>query len=206
MQIVEIPRIDRQRVAAMVRGPKCNLLDALKTDPEYTGSLTMLFFRSMAAHAERQFGEPCALFLAVCTIRHHRPGTSDHHAPAHTDAGFFKPHGRGLTFWCPLDTVGPGVPGVTCRVDGVETTPRLGPGQALVIPPDVEHRTQPIDGERISVEFRCTPRSQVPGNVAMSRIAVRDGRNVVVDDAPSLAARVLCAILPWEHSAHRTTA
>lgn len=173
MQILDFPPLDRSRIAAMVDGRKAALGACWSRDPDAAVALVVAFFAHLAPTAAAAFGgrEP-ALLLGVCTLRHHRTGDAER-APWHTDARFFPPDGVGLTFWCPADLVGPGVPGVEFR-DG--SVPAIGPGHALVIPPDVEHRTQPIDGERLSFEARCSPVDRIPVNVGPAPIATRRRR------------------------------
>lgn len=204
IQIVEIPPFDRSRVAAMVMGRKSNLLAALPNDPAGVTALAGIFFQHLAPIAAERFGEPAALFLGVSTLRHHKPGDAEH-APLHTDARFFPPSGIGLTFWCPLDNVGEHAPGVTLFTDDGEITPRIGPGSALVVPPTLPHQTQALDGERLSIEFRCTPVGRLPVNVQDTRIAIVTPVNgtprLLIGPASQFIRDGLCARLAPEVSA-----
>ena len=41
----------------------------------------------------------------------------------------------------------------------------------ISLPPDLEHCTQDIDGERISIEYRCTRFNALPSNISGSPVA-----------------------------------
>ena len=204
MQVIPIPVFDRTRVAAMVKGRKSNLLAALPVDHAGVTAVVRVFFRHLESVAAEQFGERAALILGVCSIRHHRRGDAEH-APRHTDSNFFPPHGLGLTFWCPLDADGETAPGVTFFMDDGEYTPRIGPGSALVVPPMLAHQTQALDGERVSVEFRCAPVSRLPVNVGTSRIAIVapvDGTaRLLIAPVTQLVRDGLCRVLDASISA-----
>lgn len=194
MEIVPIPLMDRARVAGWIDHRKTNLLAAMARDQAGALGLVGLFFRHLAPVAAARFGGPAALLLWVCSIRHHRPGNAEH-APPHIDATFFPPGGDGLTFWCPLDVVGETAPGVTFHTPNGECTPRVGPGQALVVPPDIPHHTQRLDGERVSVEFRCAPAKRLPLGLS-GRIAVLNGgpdRRLLIAPPDQLVHDGLCA-------------
>ena len=175
MQIVQIPRIDRERVAALIDAQKATLAQVWMRDPSTCAVIVHVFFSHLASIAVEHLGGPVALLLDFCTLRHNRMQTTEHH-PWHTDASFFQPAGLGLTFWCPLDPVGDVAPGVTLGTPDGEVTPRLVPGDALVIPPELLHRTQSISGDRVSIEFRCAPVEQIPTNVGSSAIATKRRR------------------------------
>jgi hypothetical protein len=166
----------------MVQSRKTSLNQCWNRDPAMGVEMVVGFFDMLAPTAVARLGGPVALLLDFCSFRHHRCGDAER-APWHTDARFFQPNGNGLTFWCPLDRIGPGVPGVEFR-DGV--VPGLGPGEALVIPPDVEHRTEVLDGERLSIEFRCAAADRLPTNLGPSPIATlrrKDGVDGVLIEA-----------------------
>lgn len=198
MRTVSFPPFDRDRVATMVKGRKSNLLAALPDDPAGVAAVVRTFFRHLAPIATERFGEPAALILGICTIRHHKPGDAEH-APRHVDANFFPPTGFGLTFWCPLDVIGETSPGVTFFTEDGEVTPKVGPGSALVVPPTLPHQTQALDGERLSVEFRCAPMRRLPINVGESRIAIvapiEGVPRLLIAPAPQLIRDGLCALV-----------
>ncbi len=184
----------------MIDGRKSTLNHAWNKDQQTAVELTVGFFRELAPYAAERFSRPAALLIDFCTLRHNRTGAVEIH-PMHTDARFFGRKGEGLTFWCPLDEVGTTAPGVTLLLDGREVTPKLGPGQALVIPPEVQHRTQAIDGERVSIEFRCVPADGIPENVGESPIATLRRRGDYVGILIEAAGRPVAFLAMGERTA-----
>lgn len=125
--------------------------------PKIGLDLLLGYAEALSPHAEAVFGEPAALLLAASTIRHHGAERAEL-APWHVDrAAFFKEVDQGLIFWLTFDDAGDAVPSIEFDYDGRRDIPKVKAGHVLVFGPDVLHRTQPIYGDRVSVEFRCVP-------------------------------------------------
>jgi len=142
--------------------------------------LLLAWAESIEPIASEYFGEPAAAVLPLGTVRHHST-TAIERAPWHVDLVFFRPvEGRGVTAWLTFDDVGKTAPGIEFEFEGRSMIPLVPAGAGLMFGPRVKHRTQLIDGDRISVEFRCVPAAMVrDGNDWDGTVAiVEDGRLV----------------------------
>jgi hypothetical protein len=124
--------------------------------------LLLIYAENIAGHAGQILGDHAALLLPLGTARHNVAPATDMH-PWHTDARFFKPHGHGVTTWLTLDDVGETAP----SIEFGGGAPILPAGTALMFGSNVRHRTQPISGDRVSVEFRCMALAKLGDNAAL---------------------------------------
>jgi len=148
----------RQVIGAHVpAGEKTTLARFCGDRPRFGLELLLGYAEALSPHAEAAFGEPATMLLAASTIRHHGAERAEL-APWHVDrAAFFREVDRGLIFWLTFDDAGDTVPSIEFDYGGRRVIPKVKAGHVLVFGPDVPHRTQPIYGERVSVEFRCAP-------------------------------------------------
>jgi hypothetical protein len=172
MKIIQAPLFDRNLIVSSIGDTKVPLARILQDNQKLGIDIIKNFFGDLYTYSNSYFRERTALLLGFCTVRHNTIQKTEHH-PLHTDDAFFPPNGTGLTFWCPLDYVGHKSPGITFVCDGTEITPSIGPGQAVVIPTNLPHKTQSISGERASIEFRCSPYNTLPNNIGPSPIATK---------------------------------
>lgn len=184
LRLIKIPRdltSAREAIAKVVGpGEKMHFLTFMQQVPATGRLLALAWAEALAPLADAWFGEPAVSVLQLGTVRHHTTRAAER-APWHCDANFFGgAGGRGLTFWLTLDDAGRTAPGVEFEFDGQAMTPVVPAGSALMFGPHVKHRTQLIDGDRISVEFRCSPRRLLEASGVLRSLAVvatelRDG-------------------------------
>lgn len=186
----------REAVAAAVPPGQKAYLSRFLADQRAAGRLLILAYgETLAPMADRFFGEPAVSILTLGTVRHHTTHAAER-APWHADNVFFRgANGRGVTFWLTFNDAGETAPGLEFETADGPICPIVPAGSALMFGPNVRHRTQPIGGDRVSVEFRCVPASETvrtPGylDVIHLRTEQAGGSRWLIVGRQSTAARI----------------
>lgn len=186
----------RSSIAGLVPpGGKITFAKLCEERPKTGYQLLLGFAEKLSTHADAALGERAALILPLGTVRHNSAVQTDLH-PRHTDRSFFQPAGHGLTFWVTFDDVGETAPSIEFDVDDQAHVACVRAATALMFLSNVRHRTQCLNGERISVEFRCMPVSARSADVlSVLQVMVEEGpagrRMVVSRDGTELhSARI----------------
>lgn len=174
----------RSSIAGLVpSGGKITFAQLCEERPKTGYQLLLGFAEQLSARADTALGERAALILPLGTVRHNSAVQTDLH-PWHTDRSFFQPAGHGVTFWVTFDDVGETAPSIEFDVDDQVHVACVKAGTALMFLSNVRHRTQRLNGERISVEFRCMPvsaRSDEVRSVLQVMVEERaSGRRMVI--------------------------